>query len=194
MVFEPEFHERYPWILKWTKPVQIRIDGEVEKEHSDLLRQVVDDLSQITGLPFGVNNPPDEVTGIAPGIYVLVREIWESVKPCALVLGVMRTDGSLEFQPMIVSLKFRGDTLIGCFYEDISQALGLNGDNALVKESMYRSQAENKLCPKPTWHDVIMLRTLYDRRIKPGMHEDQAMPLVRVIIAELLEELNAPAE
>ena len=46
----------------------------------------------------------------------------------------------------------------------------------------------------PTWHDVIMLRTLYDRRIKPGMHEDQAMPIVRVIIAELLEELNAPVE
>ena len=46
----------------------------------------------------------------------------------------------------------------------------------------------------PTWHDVIMLRTLYDRRIKPGMHEDQALPIVRVIIAELLEELNAPVE
>lgn len=83
---------------------------------------------------------------------------------------------------------------MGVFYEDISQALGLYGDNALVKESMYRSQAENHLWPKRTWHDVIMLRTLYDRRIFPGMHEDQAMPIVRVIIAELLDELNAAVE
>ena len=59
---------------------------------------------------------------------------------------------------------------------------------------MYRSEAENANWRSLTWHNVIMLRTLYDRRIKPGMPEDQAMPIVRVIIAELLAELNAVAE
>ncbi len=84
--------------------------------------------------------------------------------------------------------------MLECFYEDISQALGASNDLALTEASMYRSEVENGQWPSPTWHDVIMLRTLYDRRIKPGMHEDQAMPIVREIIRELLEELSASAE
>ena len=194
IAFEPEGDEKYPWILKWTKQVQVRVGGEVKNEHNNLLEQVVEDLSLITGLPFGVNNPPHEITGLAPGIYILINDHRNYKRVCGLALTVMRTDGSLDLQPMIVSTNIGGDSFIGCFYEDISQALGLYGDNALAKESMYRSAAENKLWRRPTWHDVIMLRTLYDRRIKAGMPEDQAMPIVRVIIAELLEELNAVAE
>ena len=93
-----------------------------------------------------------------------------------------------------VSSNFFLDYLWACFHEDVSQAMGLFGDLAESEESMFRSEAENDKWPTFTWHDVIMLRTLYDQRIKPGMPEDQAMPIVRVIIAELLAELNAPAE
>lgn len=81
-----------------------------------------------------------------------------------------------------------------CFYEEISHSLGFYGYGALTEESMYRSDVENGLWTSPTWHDVIIMRTLYDRRIRPGKHEKNVMPLVRVIIAELLEELNASAE
>jgi hypothetical protein len=96
-------------------------------------------------------------------------------------------NGSLRLISMPVSPLVKGDLLLECFYEYISQSLGLWRDLALTPESMYRSHDENKLWPRPTWHDVIMLRTLYDPRIKPGMPEDQAMPIVCVIIAELLE-------
>jgi hypothetical protein len=194
VVFEPENSQRYPWIVKWKRGVRINLIGDVETRHHELLEQVVGDLTNITGLPMRIIDRPERLFG-AP-ILIHVRGDLDTFRDgaCGLAKPIVYTDGGLLNQQMVVSTAVRGDSLVGCFYEDISQALGLYGDNALAEESMYRSQAENKLWQKPTWHDVIMLRTLYDRRIKPGMHEDQAMPLVRVIIAELLEELNASVE
>ena len=40
-------------------------------------------------------------------------------------------------------------------------------------------------------NDKIALRTLYDDRIKPGMWRDEALPVAREIIAELVEEARA---
>jgi hypothetical protein len=148
-------------------------------------------------MPFRLDDPRDKADGISLGITIIVTDRYVTAEQklyCAGLVPFMKFDGGLLIQEIVLSTGFQGDVLTECFYEDVSQALGMGGDNALTEESMYRSEMENGQWPKPTWHDVIMLRTLYDQRIRPGMHESQAMPMVRVIIGKLLEELNAVAE
>ena len=196
VVFWPENHQKYPWIIKWNRTILIRLKGNIETRHRELLQQVVDDLSRITGMSFDVIEQSDQLSDIALDIIIYVYDrdpIDDNDWFCGLTDPIVNVDGVLVLQRMGFSANTDGDDLIGCFYEDISQSLGMSGDNALTEESMYRSEAENDNWYRPTWHDVIMLRTLYDQRIKPGMHEDQAMPIVREVIAELLEELNAVA-
>ena len=197
IVFWPENHLRYPWITKWNRTILIRLKGNIETHHRELLQQVVDDLSRITGIPFDVIEQSDKLSDIALDIIIHMHDrdpIDHNDWFCGLTHPIVNVDGVLVLERMGFSANTDGDGLIECFYEDISQSLGMSGDTALTEESMYRSEAENGRWLRPTWHDVIMLRTLYDQRIKPGMHEDQAMPIVRVIIGELLEELNAGAE
>ena len=197
VVFEPENHNRYPWILMWPERVEIRLRGKIEPRHSDLLQQVVGDLSRITGMPFVVDGPSDDLLNKPFGINILVTDEYVTVDDDSYCMGErpgVSFNGEIFKQELIVSTAVQGDSLSGCFYEDISQALGFYGDEAVTNESMYRSESEIDNWISLTWHDVIILRTLYDKRLKPGMHLSQALPIVRVIIGELLEELNTPAE
>lgn len=190
IVFEtekPRQNPRYPWIMKWAEHLDIFFEGDVELRHKKLLERVSGDLFDITGLPIS----PARFNG---NLRITITDDFGELPYCYLLVPHIHDDGSLYVYDMVVSPLLRGDQLLECFYEDISQALGAGNDLALTEVSMYRSETENGQWPSPTWHDVIMLRTLYDRRIKPGMHEDQAMPLVREIIAELLQELNAPKD
>ena len=43
---------------------------------------------------------------------------------------------------------------------------------------------------EPAWHDRVILKTLYDKRLKPGMDANEANPIVRQIIAELIVEMK----
>ena len=43
-------------------------------------------------------------------------------------------------------------------------------------------------------NDKILVRTLYDRRIKPGMTREQTTPLARIIIEELVAAVKERGE
>ena len=190
VVFELEAHKRYPWILKWSRPITVGMKGSYETHHEVLLQQVVDDLIRITGLPM-----KSEI-GVSFDIEITVTDRYHQYTDklfCFIRGPETNQNGAIQSSVVFVSPRESKDGLRECFYEDISQSLGFFGDGALTEESMYRSEAENGQWTSPTWHDVIIMRTLYDQRIRPGKHEKNVMPIVREIIAELLEELNAPA-
>jgi hypothetical protein len=69
-----------------------------------------------------------------------------------------------------------------CLHEEIVQALGLANDHPDVRPSIFNDDGEFALL---TEHDEHLLRILYDPRLEPGMTVDQAMPIVRRIVAEI---------
>ncbi|HUS53238.1 MAG TPA: DUF2927 domain-containing protein [Thermohalobaculum sp.] len=75
-----------------------------------------------------------------------------------------------------------------CLHEEIVQGLGLANDHPDVRPSIFNDDGEFALL---TEHDEHLLRILYDPRLKPGMAADQAMPIVRQIVAEI--PLEQPA-
>lgn len=76
-----------------------------------------------------------------------------------------------------------------CIAEELTQAMGLGDDSQLIADSIFDDNSRaQKLWP---W-DELMLLVLYDRRLRPGMSVSQAMPAVRMIISERVNEfLNA---
>jgi hypothetical protein len=68
-------------------------------------------------------------------------------------------------------------------HEEIAQGLGLPNDSPAARPSIFNDDEEFALL---TRHDELLLRILYDRRLRPGMLPDDARPIVTEIAEELI--------
>ncbi|AZB55929.1 DUF2927 domain-containing protein [Cereibacter sphaeroides] len=72
---------------------------------------------------------------------------------------------------------------LACLHEEIAQGLGLANDSPNARPSIFNDDEEFALL---TTQDELMLKILYDRRLKPGMTVEEARPIVQTIAYELL--------
>lgn len=70
-----------------------------------------------------------------------------------------------------------------CFHEELTQGLGLANDSPQVRPSIFNDDEEFAFL---TRHDELLLKILYDPRLRPGMTEAEARPIVLQIARELL--------
>ncbi|MGC9418282.1 MAG: DUF2927 domain-containing protein [Rhodovulum sp.] len=70
-----------------------------------------------------------------------------------------------------------------CIHEELAQGLGLANDSPAARPSIFNDDEEFALL---TPHDALLLKILYDRRLRPGMVESEARPIVETIAAELM--------
>ncbi|OCX66706.1 hypothetical protein BFP70_00670 [Thioclava sp. SK-1] len=78
---------------------------------------------------------------------------------------------------------------LSCLHEELAQGLGLANDYPRARPSIFNDDEEFALL---TRHDELLLQILYDPRLRPGMNEAQARPIVSQIAKELMGE--APAK
>lgn len=69
-----------------------------------------------------------------------------------------------------------------CIEEELAQGMGLANDHPEVRPSIFN---DDERFARLTRHDELLLRILYDPRLRPGMTETEAAPIVRTIAAEL---------
>lgn len=85
-------------------------------------------------------------------------------------------------------------TRLSCVHEEMAQAMGLPNDSPEARPSLFSDSLEFALL---TDHDEILLRMLYDPRLRPGMTAEEAKPLLpdiaRDAIAAEQREGGAPA-
>ncbi len=72
---------------------------------------------------------------------------------------------------------------LSCIHEELPQGLGLPNDSPQARPSVFNDDEEFGLL---TTHDELLLRMLYDRRMRPGMTAAQARPIAEIIAAELM--------
>lgn len=72
-----------------------------------------------------------------------------------------------------------------CIHEELAQGMGLANDSPAARPSVFNDDEEFALL---TRHDELLLRILYDPRLRPGMSAAEAEPIVRRIAAELLAQ------
>lgn len=70
-----------------------------------------------------------------------------------------------------------------CFHEELAQSLGLINDSPRARPSIFNDDEEFALL---TRQDELMLKMLYDPRLKPGMSLAEARPIVETIAAGLM--------
>ena len=81
-------------------------------------------------------------------------------------------------------------TRLSCVNEEMAQAMGLPNDSPEARPSLFNDSLEFALL---TQHDAILLRMLYDPRLRPGMTAAEVRPLLPAIArdaqaAQLAEE------
>lgn len=74
-------------------------------------------------------------------------------------------------------------TRLSCVHEEMAQAMGLPNDSPEARPSLFSDSLEFALL---TEHDEILLRMLYDPRLRPGMTSAEARPLLPAIAADAI--------
>lgn len=71
---------------------------------------------------------------------------------------------------------------LSCIHEELAQGMGLANDSPAARPSIFNDDEEFAFL---TTHDERLLKMLYDPRLRPGMTEAEARPIVARIAAEL---------
>ncbi len=203
IAFETEFNQGTdPWVRKFNSPVKY-VFRNFGSEHVRVWRDVAHTLEKVTGIQMSL------VQHIQSGeLPYANRPVTVPLERGAVVIQGYENRPNFCFAVLVTEpddnihngVIFGASVMVGqgnfttreCLIEEMAQLMGLPNDSDIVSGSLFRKTTVAKTSWL-TWHDAIMLRTLYDERLKPGMHQTEAMPIVKVIIGELLEELNRPS-
>jgi len=101
---------------------------------------------------------------------------------CAVYAVDPRDDGNYTRAVALIRAEHPDLLRLSCLHEEVAQGLGLANDSPSARPSIFNDDEEFALL---TRHDELLLRMLYDRRLRAGMSPDEA----RGIAAEIAESL-----
>ncbi|WP_407492105.1 DUF2927 domain-containing protein [Pseudooceanicola sp. MF1-13] len=102
-----------------------------------------------------------------------------------LVVAFSRDDGASGYGQAIALVRAEHPDLVrkSCYHEEMAQGLGLANDSPRARPSIFNDDDEFALL---TSHDELLLKMLYDPRLRPGMSADTARPIFTKMATELL--------
>lgn len=102
-----------------------------------------------------------------------------------LVVAFSRDDGTEGYGQAIALIRAEHPDLVrkSCYHEEMAQGLGLANDSPYARPSIFNDDDEFALL---TTHDEMLLKMLYDPRLRPGMSADEARPTVEAMAQDLL--------
>ena len=195
-------------LRRWTSPVRVTVEfgASVSQAQRATDRLVIDRyvarLARITGHPIstGANGnfhimvlSEDDRAAALPRIQALVpninpnsldiiRTIPRSIH--CLVIAFSDTRNDHVYRKAIAVVRAEHPDLLrrSCIHEEVAQGLGLANDSPLARPSIFNDDDEFALL---TTHDEMLLKMLYDPRLRPGMTPDEARPIYSARAREL---------
>lgn len=195
---------------RWAQPVTISVqfgasaDPAMRTRDSNELAAFTRRLTRVTGhsirtVPAGSGNfrvfivNEDERRALGPTL----RQIMPNISNTALntVTNLPRStyclafatdpeqDGTYDQAVAVIRAEHPDLLRASCIQEEVAQGLGLSNDYALARPSIFNDDEEFGFL---TTHDELLLKMLYDPRLRPGMSEAEARPIVERIAAELM--------
>lgn len=189
-------------VKKWTKPIRMVTEfgagvpkDQINEDHARVTRYAAR-LSRLTGHPIemvtsGANfhvlfMSEDDKDTIAPRILQIVPDVNPSALQVfdnlprsihCLVVAFSDTPNGYDYGQAIAVVRSEHPDLLrrSCIHEEIAQGLGLGNDDPRARPSIFNDDDEFALL---TQHDEMLLKILYDPRLKPGMTRTQARPVV----------------
>ncbi len=198
-------------LRRWQSPVRMAVEfgpavpSDQRSTDTDTVRTLAARLSRITGHPITVTDriedanfrilvlTEDERRAVGPRLRSLVpgidslttQTITELPLSASCLVVAFASQGSWIYSQAVAVVRAELPDLTrrSCFHEELAQGLGLPNDSDAARPSIFNDTLEFALL---TSHDELLLRILYDPRLRPGMTPAEARPIVETIAVELL--------
>ncbi|MTH77192.1 DUF2927 domain-containing protein [Paracoccus aestuariivivens] len=196
-------------LRRWSRPVQMRIEfgdsvspAQRARDRSDIAAYGAR-LQSASGLPISLGEDEGNLT-----ILILSEDERRKIGPrlSAMVPGIPDSDvraltdlapqnyctvfaysrgNAVSYDQAVVLIRSETPPRLrrSCIHEEIAQGLGLANDSRMVRPSIFNDDEEFAYL---TPHDELLLKILYDPRLRPGMNEAEARPIILQIARELL--------
>ncbi|RMC34890.1 DUF2927 domain-containing protein [Paracoccus alkanivorans] len=125
---------------------------------------------------------PELVPGIPAHDVVALRDLAPDIY-CSVFAYSKGNSSSYVHAVALIRSELSSLLRLSCIHEELAQGMGLANDSPTVRPSIFNDDEEFALL---TRHDELLLQILYDPRLRPGMTEAEAAPIVREIAGELL--------
>ncbi|MFT4743803.1 MAG: hypothetical protein ACI91Z_001782 [Yoonia sp.] len=198
-------------LSRWTGPVRMSVEfGDsipADQRLSDRFEvaKYAKRLARVTGHPITMSdaNPNFYVMflneGDRLGSEARLRQLVPGIGPSSMraILGLPSNQlcivvafsaaGKSTYSKAIAVIRGEHPDLLrkSCIHEELAQGLGLPNDSPAARPSIFNDDEEFGLL---TTHDEMLLRMLYDPRLRNGMSATEASPIVRQIATELTTE------
>ncbi len=200
-------------LRRWETPIRMRlafgdtVPSQIRAKDYGIVQTYAKRLSDLTGVPisFGASaqnanfhvyivNEEDrlrlgpELNQIAPGLSEsTVRYTLNLPKDqLCLVIGIFKADGVTYDRAVAIIRGEHPDLLrLTCVHEELAQGMGLANDYSRASPSIFN---DNEEFGTLTRHDELLLKMLYDKRLRTGMTAAEAAPIAREIARELMAE------
>lgn len=173
---------------KWEKTVSIAVRGDAAEDFLDVVEADARDLAEPTGLAFDVRLAPSykariEMVLTWNGSYwpMGVSPRTPDIRSFTCIAMPLGRDGRMRSAQIHVNAGTVGaEGARACIMEELTQSLGLLGEvddpaSLLDDKVGYVHLGEV---------DALLLRVLYDPRMRPGLTREQASRLAPALIAE----------
>lgn len=163
-----------------------------------LIRKHLTTLVKLTGIESEAGDrdegkPPNLFIKFVPRLVMGQPFIADDVEPellkklgqpgvCYFLTRSIRT-GAMFRGLIVVNRELPPDQMDACILEELTQTLGLPNDSDVVAPSIFNRTSTLRAL---TDTDVMLIRTLYDKRIPPGTPRVDALRIGREVMSELL--------
>jgi hypothetical protein len=93
-------------------------------------------------------------------------------------------DGRLANVGIYIGITGEGEWRTDCLTHELLHGMGWRGHTHRIRSAISYAHGETEL----TKWDRLMMRALYDPRLPPGISKTDAIPIVRAIFREMIEE------
>jgi len=199
IVFVDEYDDerQYSHIRKWVDPIRIILLGELSDNYRSEIENYSDSLSLLTGLSINVlpesKHPYNFEIHFVPwdDIEILAKphspnpEWLETIIEDSSCLFIYKRNKKYEIKQafVFISIEEPDDEIKSCLLEEMTQALGFPNDSELIKPSIFNQWDHLQ---ELSINDKILIQTLYDYRLKPGLSREAGLEQARIIINELI--------
>ena len=195
-------------LRRWNGPVRMQVifgasvPPSQRASDSAAIRKYAARLARVTGHPVSTSGKPNfivivaseddraqtldqaakQVSGITSGSLRALRDLRRETY-CAVAAYAAGPDANTYTAAVAVIRSENPDLLrLSCIHEELAQGLGLANDSPAARPSIFNDDDEFALL---TTHDELLLKMLYDPRLRAGLSAAEAAPLTRIIAREL---------
>ena len=196
-------------LRRWNQPVRLQVHfgaslpPSVRYQDNKAIADYARRLSALIGLPI-------TLTEVGPNYHIFIlnenerRNIGPQLRAISPTIGTaaVRTvrnmrrstlclvfaiegieDGVYSHAVAIIRAEHPDLLRLSCIHEELALGLGLPNDSPVARPSVFNDDEEFALLTK---HDELLLRMLYDPRMRPGMMAFEARPIAEQIAREFL--------